>query len=128
MGTAGIEENAKSTLSLSTLGYTPCFLHKFVLSPHCFHFHSYLRLESVKIHFSETMSTSLLTMHFGTTLSSHPSINNNFTSASLWESCEYLSVILAFAEPVITLRSGMDSQGISHSGSTSMSALLITLY
>lgn len=103
METAGIEKNTKSTLLLSTVGYTPYFLYKFVLSPHYFHFHNYLRLESVKIHFSEMMSTSLLTMHFGTTLSSHPSISNNFTSASLWESCEYLSVILAFAEPVITL-------------------------
>lgn len=75
-----------------------------------------------------TFLQSLLTMHFGTILSNHLFISNNFASANLWKSCEYSSVILAFAEPVIILWSGMDSQGISHSSPTSMSALLITSY
>lgn len=130
MGTTGIEENAKSTHFFPKLDYTTYFLYKFDLS---------LLLFSPPLPLPQLFYTgisentlfwvmSTLLLHFDTILSSHPSIRNNIISANLWESHECLTIILAFAEPVSTPWSGMDSQGISHSGPISMSALLITVY
>lgn len=66
---------------------------------------------------------------FGTILTGHPFIGWHLISGNLWETHEYLSVILAFAEHLITPWSGTDSERASDSGHTSMSALLnILLY